>query len=147
MDGESQLAELADKLREIPKRASEQIAREAAPELEAEARSTADAGTDAYGQPWARTKDGRAPLENVRGAIHAVVSGTSTAVVTLILRGHYVFHHRGIGKGKGKREAKAGTPARPILPDPRKREVPEGMLDIIRQAAARARARLLGGGS
>lgn len=146
MDGEEQLRELAASLRAAPKRLGQEIALEAAPLLQAEVRGTASAGEDPYGKAWAPTKDGKPPLEHVGSAIHAVVSGTTAAVVTLILHGHYVFHQRGVGKGKGKPDAKRGTPARQILPDPRKGELPEGMLAVIRKAAATVRERLLSGG-
>lgn len=146
-DDLAQLDELAAGLRALEKGASKAIAEEALPDVLEEVRATADAGTTPDGQPWAPTREGKRALPGAGAAITAIVSGASEAVITLILRGKYVFHHRGIGKGKGKAEAKSGTPARRILPDPRKDGVPPRIVEILQRTAARVVAERLRGGS
>lgn len=146
MEAEDQIRELAERLRSV-KSSSYAIATAAAPELEAAARETATSGTDASGAAWAATKAGGKALAGAAGAISAVVSGSTVAVVTLILRGKYVFHQRGIGKGKGKPDAKAGTPAREVLPDVRRDGVPPKMLAILARVAQRVTAGIMGGRS
>lgn len=141
MDGELRaLDTLAEKLRELDD-VGVAIATEARAEVEAAARATAAAGTAPDGSAWKPTKEGGKPLAGAAGAISAVVSGTTRAVITLILRGHYVVHHF------GRKGAKKGTglPAREILPDPRKGNVPQAITDAIRNAAQRVLARTVGG--
>lgn len=59
------LAELAKKLRELPKTLAAQVTEAAAPALTDLASSTFNAGTDPYGVPWAPSKDGsRVELED-----------------------------------------------------------------------------------
>lgn len=116
------------------------IATEARADVESAARAPAAAGTAPDGTPWAPKKDGGKPLAGAAAAISAVVSGTSQAVITLILRGRYVVHNFGRKATKG-----GGLPARPILPDPRKGDVPTAITDAIRAATARVLARRFGG--
>lgn len=127
------LETLSENLRRLD-RIGVEIAEGARPRIEEAARATARAGTDAYGNAWEPKKDGGRPLANAASAISAEVSGVSKAVVTLILRGHHVFHHR----GKGRRH-------RPILPS-HAEGLPSSMTDAIREAAGRVVARAMGGG-
>lgn len=101
------------------------VASDVAPELEKAARASAAAGGTPEGAAWKRTREGTAPLRNAAAAIRAEVSGTNTAVVTLILRGHHVFHHYG--------SKKRGLPKREILP--KAEELPEAWRKVIEKAA------------
>ena len=111
--------------------ASGAIAREARADVEAAARATAEAGTAPDGAAWKPRKDGGRPLANAAAAITAVVSGTTKAVITLVIKGHYVFHNFGT-----KRE-----PKRQILPDAKKGLVPAKITEAVRAAARRVVAR------
>lgn len=130
MDGE--LDQIIEQLRTLDG-VGVAIAEEARPELLAEARRTADAGTTPDGAPWAPKKDGGRALPNAAAAITAVVSGATSAVITLILRAPYTYFHR--AKAKGRR--------RQILPAPAN-GIPQGMHDAIARAAARVTARVMG---
>lgn len=126
------LDDLIERLRTLDKAGTE-IAIEARPGLEQIAKETAAAGTTPEGETWTPTRDGRRALPNAASAIKAIVSGTTTAVVTLVLSGVYVYHHG----AKGKRR-------RPILPT-LKDGLPPRMLTTVREAAARVAARAMGG--
>ncbi len=109
------------------------IATDALPAVLAAARATAAAGTTPEGEAWAPTKaDGKPALPNAAGAISAVVSGMTKAVITLVLKGVYVFHQR--SKSKGKK----GLPRREILPMV---DVPEAIASAIRASVQRVVAR------
>lgn len=114
------------------------IAEDALPAVLKAAQATAAAGTTADGSAWAPKKDGGAALPNAASAITAVVSGTTKAVITLILRGVYVFHQR--SKSKGKK----GLPRREILPVD---SLPAAIADEIKASAKRVIARHMGGRS
>lgn len=114
------------------------IAEEALPEVVKEAKATAAAGTDAYGTAWAPTKDGKPPLAHAAANISGVVSGSSKAVITLIVAGYqYRFHQEGAGKR---------LPKRAILPE-EENGTPPRMAAAIAAAAQRVVARRLGGGT
>lgn len=85
-------------------RMPEEVAREAAPLVEAAVRRTASAGTTPLGIPWRPTKRGGKPLAHASEHVTATARGRFV-VVTLAC--HDVFHHRG-----GKR-----LPRRQIIPD------------------------------
>jgi hypothetical protein len=115
------LVDLSARLREIAERASRVTAELAAPDVEKAARGTARAGTSPEGSPWTPTQAGNAPLRRAADAISVTVSGVTVAVVTLVLRGYHVFHHRGVGKAGGIKKSRStakggGIPKRPILP-------------------------------
>lgn len=131
MDAElGQLDALVERLRAVDQ-VGAAIATEARARLEAEARATASAGTSPEGESWEPTKkDKRRALPRAADAITAVVSGTTKAVVTLILKAPYVYHQK----------------TRPILPDP-KMGLPPRYRAILRDAAARVVARAIGGRS
>lgn len=134
MDAElGQLDALADRLRAVD-RVGVEIAETALPEVLDEARRTAAAGTTPDGAAWPTKKDGGRALPNAAGAITATVSGLSTAVLVLVLRGGSIFHH--LAKGKGYR--------RQVLFDPAN-GVPERMRSAIERAAARVVGRVMGG--
>lgn len=112
------------------------IAEDARADIEAEAKRTAAAGTTPYGEAWQPTKSGKRPLENAASKVSAVVSGVTTAVITLVLRGVEVFHDAAKGKS---------LPRRQILPTPG--EVPARMKEIIARSAKKIVARRMGGHS
>lgn len=133
MDDLAKLDDLVANLRRIDA-AGVAIAEEARPAILEEARRTAAAGTAPDGTPWAPTKDGRKALPNAASAISAVVSGSTVAVITLVLRGAYVFHSAMKGKGR-----------RPILPS-LKDGLPDKYEAILRAAAKKVFSRVLQGG-
>ncbi len=137
MDGEEQLDALADKLEGL-ETVGLAIATEAVAGVQAEARATAAAGTTPAGNSWAPNKDGSAPLEHAAGAIRAVVSGSTKAVITLIVSGVYVFHQR--SKSRGKK----GLPRRELVD---LEDVPQPIVATIAAAAKRVIERRMLGGS
>lgn len=141
MAGEDQLDELVARLRRLDG-VSLDIATEARAEVLAIAQASASSGTTPDGEAWAPTKaDGRGALPGAAGAVTAVVSGTTKALITLVLSGVYVFHQR--SKSKGKK----GLPRRGILPQLDKGDpLPDAMSKAIAAAAVRVRDRVMGGG-
>lgn len=137
MDGDEQLAELEASLRRFDA-VGAAIATEALPAVLGAVQATAAAGTDPAGVPWAPTKDGRAALPHAASAVRAIVSGTTKALLTLIVGGPYVFHQR--SKSKGKK----GLPRRAILPT-LEEGLPPAVTDAIGTAAARVVGRSIGG--
>jgi hypothetical protein len=131
-----QLDALADRLEAFDK-IGVAIANDAVAGVELEARKTASAGTTPEGTAWQPNKDGSAPLEHASSAIRAVVSGTTKAVITLVLSGVYVFHQR--SKSRGKK----GLPRREIL---QLDGVPPAIVDVIATSAHRIVARAATGG-
>jgi hypothetical protein len=125
-----QLSDLSRRLRELDG-VGVAIAEEARPAIEAAVRATAAAGTTPDGAAWKpRKADGKRALEHAADAISVVVSGTRQAVLTMVLRGPYVFHQK----------------KRPILPGD-KTGIPSRMMEIVRDAAKRVVARKVRGGS
>jgi hypothetical protein len=132
---EARLAALSARLRGM-KSVSGEIAAAAAPGVALEARRTANEGTTPTGEPWeGRKSDGAAPLKNASGAISAVVSGTTEGVLTLVLKGHHIFHQRGTKR----------VPKRQILPT-LEDGLPKRMRAELEKAAGEVIARKLGGG-
>jgi hypothetical protein len=119
-----ELRAIAERLRAIDEVGFD-IAADAAPELEKAARASAAAGGTPEGQAWKPTRSGDAPLKNAAGAITAIVSGTNEAVITLVLRGHHVFHHYGSKARK--------LPKREIFP--KADEFPKAWREVIAKAA------------
>lgn len=126
------LDDIIERLRAVDQLGAE-VAVEVRPELEQLAQETAAAGTTPGGDAWATTRDGRRALPNAARAIKAIVSGTTKAVVTLVLSGPYVYHHG--AKGKRRRQ---------ILPSLQD-GIPKPMVDAVQAAASRVVARLFGG--
>lgn len=140
MDGDlTPLDELAARLEDLDK-VGGKIATNARPGVERVARATAAAGTTPDGETWApRKKGGGKPLADAASAITVVVSGTTRAVLTLVLSGVYVYHHRSKTKSKTK-----GLPRRVILPEPGD-DLPSGIVSEIQKSAKSVLERLLGG--
>lgn len=110
------------------------IATDALPGVLDAARKTAASGAAPDGTAWAPTKDGRAALPKAAAAISAVVSGTTKAVLTLVVSGVYVFHQR--SKSKGKK----GLPRREILPVD---SLPDSIVEAVQASASRVIGRRL----
>ncbi len=128
MADESSLAGLISNLRKLDK-VGTQIAESALPGVLQAAKATAAAGKAPDGSPWPQTKeDGRQALPGAADAISAVVSGATKAVLTLVLKGVYVYHQR--SKSKGQK----GLPRREILPVD---SLPTTILDALHAAARR----------
>lgn len=136
MDGESQLDTLMARLRAVDQ-IGHAIATGARAGVERVVRATAAAGTTPDGEAWAPTKEGDKALPNAAAAISVVVSGTTKAVLTMVLRPPYVFHQR--SKSKGKK----GLPRRVVLPEA-ENGVPAAIADEIEQSAKRELARAMG---
>lgn len=131
------LDQLVDRLRTLD-RAGVAIAEEARADVEGAIKATASAGTAPDGTPWAPKKDGGGqPLRGAAAAVRAFVSGSSQAVITLVIRGRYVIHQFGRKSAKG-----GGLPARPILPT--RGDVPPSVAKAIADAARRVASRALG---
>lgn len=136
----AQLDRLAAQLRAFD-RVGFAIAEDAMPAVLAAAKATAAAATDPNGQAWAPTKDGRAALPKAAGAITATVSGTTKAVITLILPFPYRFH-----QGSKNKSAKKGLPRRVVLPN-EDTGLPDSIRDAIKASAVKIVKRTLGGGA
>jgi hypothetical protein len=109
-----------------------EVAKEAAPVLEAEARASADAGVTPDGQAWPEKKGGGRALAEAASAIAGRAAG---AAILLTLKGVYVLHSRGKGH----------APRRQILPDGGA-GLPANIAAALNKAAAKAFARVMGGG-
>jgi hypothetical protein len=107
----------------------EDVARRAAPLVEAAIQKTAAAGTTPLGQEWKRTKKGTRPLQHAASRISARATGR---LVLVTLTGPDVFHHRG-----SKR-----NPRRQVLPDGA--STPKAVYEACIEAARRV-FRELGG--
>lgn len=84
-----------------------EIAKAAAPRLEAIAKQRAAAGVDPSGSAWKpRKKDGGRALANAEAHVHAEASGN---IVALVVDGAEYFHQ--------KAKADASLPQRKIIPD------------------------------
>ncbi len=136
MSDESQLDGLIERLRKLDG-VGVAIAEAALPAVLEASRATASSGTAPDGTAWQPRKDGSAALVNASAAISAVVSGSSRAVITLILKAPYVFHQ--LSKNKS---TKTGLPRREILSVD---DVPAPIVEAIQSAARRVITRSLGG--
>ena len=129
MDGNAQVDAWIAKLRAYGRDATTATAAEAAPLVERELKSTASAGVTPEGDTWAPTKSGKAPLQHAAAYVKCMATG---AALRLVVTGHYVFHHRGVGKT---------TPRRPLLPDG---DIPPGIAKAIQTGAERVFRRMVG---
>lgn len=110
--------------------AGEQIAKEAAPLVEAALKKTAAAGESPDGKPWIPTKDGREPLAHAADAIEVKALGETVVVK---VKGHHVFHQRGTGR----------LPKRPIIPEGGA-TIPEVVRGAMLEASHRVFERVMG---
>lgn len=129
MSGDQELATYAASLRAAGAGAVEEVARAAAPGVEAAIKATAAAGTDPGGGTWPTRKDGSRALPN---AAESVATEAAGGVIITRLTGGEVYHHR----SKGKRP-------RRILPDSGA-GIPVRVADAIKEAASRVLSRLTG---
>lgn len=84
-----------------------EIAKRAAPRIEAIAKKTAAAGTDPSGNAWKqRKKDGTRPLEHAAERVHAEANGN---IVTLVVDGPEYWHQ--------KAAPDASLPRRKVIPN------------------------------
>lgn len=105
----------------LPKRA-EPVLRRA---VESDTKSNAAKGKDPDGNPWRRSKDGRAVLQNAAKAISVSVS---SAVILITVTGRHARHHLGIVRGTGSK----GERARRIIPTS---EIPKTTTRAMERAA------------
>jgi hypothetical protein len=87
-----------------------QALRDCAAEIDRLLAGTIAAGTDAYGEPWTLTQDGRVPLRDAADAVSVTLVGSA---IRVDLSGVEVLHHVGAARGYG-----GGTiMRRPIIPE------------------------------
>lgn len=108
----------------------DEVAREAAPLVDAAIKRTARAGVTPLGAPWKSKKDGGAPLVNAAAAITTRALGR---IVAVTLTGPTVFHHLGLG----------GKPRRQVIPDGV--SIPPGVKEAAIEAARRVFRRITRG--
>lgn len=106
-----------------------EVAREAAPQVEAVVRRSAAAGTSVEGKAWPPKRDGSRALPDAASAITAAAVGT-TVVVTL--KGPYVFHNSAAGKDRRRILPETGAGIPPVL------------ARVLAEASARVFARRMG---
>lgn len=111
-----------------------EVARVAAPMLEAHVRSEVSAGRDPTGKAWPAKKDGTRPLVNAAKAVHAEASGN---LVTLVVDGVEYFHQTA-------KEDGASPPRRRMIPGPGD-AIPRGYQDVLDEAREEVGRRLMGG--
>lgn len=129
---EGLLRALSARLRRLGRLPAE-LAKEAAPDVEAAIRATAAAGTTPDGVAWApRKTDGGRALANAAQAVTAKADGASVRVT---VRGIEARHHLGRVRGGVKRQ---------ILPDGGA-GIPDKIGAVCVAAAKRAFARIMGG--
>jgi hypothetical protein len=122
MSGLASVDAMSAKLKAMgnPERVASRVAEVAAPLVDAAIKRTAAAGTTPDGNPWAPTKDGKRPLENVVSQITTSAAGPT---ITTTLTGPAAFHSKGLGH----------SPRRQVLPDTG--NVPPAVEDALNQAA------------
>lgn len=103
-------------------------AKEARPLIEAEARRTAAAGTDPYGEAWAPKNDGARALPAAADAIRVTTAGP--AVVTKVLRGAAI-QNQIASQGSGSRYGRTVIPSGD-------RPLPAGYVVALQEGARRA---------
>lgn len=103
-----------------------EVAREAAPQVEAVVRRSAAAGTTVEGKPWPPTRAGARALPDAASAVTAAAVGTT---IVVSLKGPYVFHN-----------SAAGPDRRRILPE-EDGGVPPAIARVLLEASARVFAR------
>jgi hypothetical protein len=107
-----------------------EVAREAAPQVEAVVRRSAAAGMSVEGKPWPPKRDGSRALPDAASAITAAAVGPSVVVT---LKGPYVFHNSADGADR-----------RRILPETGA-GVPAALSRVLIDASERVFARRMGG--
>ncbi len=99
------LAKFSADLRRLPTVVAQKIAAAAAPALTAEARTTFDAGEDAYGGSWVPREDGtRATLKKsgaLASKIHYIAIGTKLRVALGVAYAKYVIGRRPVFPKQG----------------------------------------------
>lgn len=110
-----------------------EIAKEAAPGVEAAVKKTAAAGTDPYGKAWAEKKAGGRAMPKAADHVTARAAG---ATIGIKLKGPDVFHNGASGKTEERRQ---------VIPDGAG-GIPDGVSKAITEAGARVFARIVGGG-
>ncbi|MDQ2782611.1 MAG: hypothetical protein M3Y26_08790 [Actinomycetota bacterium] len=110
-DADAYLTAMAAQLRGLRDVATE-VAREAAPAVEAVIRRSAAAGTSVEGAPWPPKRDGSRALPDAAKNITAASVGT-TVIVTLT--GPYVFHNSADGPDRRRILPEEGAPLAPAL--------------------------------
>lgn len=130
------IQDLIDELESLGTSA-EEIAREAAPEIEKALKAKTAAGVDINGKSFAATKEGRA-YTNVASAISVTSSGTSI-VTSLSSPSNGAFFQNRMSGDKDNR------PRRQVLPITKDDPEPKEAMEVIERVIERVRARKLGG--
>jgi len=107
----------------------EELARLAAPVIEAAAKKNVAAGLDPEGKPWKAKKDGSQALKNAADHVSATASGT---VVELVVEGVETYHQRFKEDG--------AHPRRQLIPDEGD-PIPSYIADALDSVLEQARPR------
>lgn len=121
--GDESLRLMIARLRAFGAGAPEAVAREAAPLVETEAKKTAAAGTDPYGDAWPPKLDGTRALPNAAEFVTAHALGP---VVQIKVTGGYAIQH--VLRGKTRRA---------VIPEAAK-GIPKPIADALKEGATRA---------
>ena len=128
-DADAAMGAFIEKLRRFGAEGLDLAAREAQPLVEAEAKRTAGAGTDPYGEPWRPTKAGARAIPNAAGAVEVIVRGA-----TLTTRAHGGAAIQNVLSDKNRRQ---------VIPDAY-RGLPPGYREALQEGARRAFRKLVG---
>jgi hypothetical protein len=123
MSGEDPLIAMIAKLRAFGKTALEDVAKEAAPLVEAALKETAAAGTTPNGEQWKPRKDGSRAMPDAADSISATAQGKRVVVKTS--RGHAINNNLREGR------------RRQVIPS-RKEATPKIVVDALEEGARRA---------
>lgn len=127
-DGDAALAEMIARIQGFGKDATTDAAREAAPLIEAEAKRTAAAGTDPYGEPLLPKRDGTPALANAAKNVTAKAGGPT---IRISITGPYAIHF--FKKVDQRRVVPSGD-----------RPMPKGYVEALKEGARRAFAKAMG---
>ena len=116
------------------KDAPQQVAKEAAPLIEAAVRQRVASGIDADGKAWASKKDGSKALVGVKKDISVTATG---GLIVVKLTGNAAWHQRSRGRTDSR-------PQRKILLDAGAK-IPDEIAQAVVTAGNRVLARMLGG--
>lgn len=128
-EGGAALDAFAARLRALGAAGLPAVAREAVPLVQLEARATAAAGTDPYGQAWRPRRDGSRAIPEAAAAVDVVARGP--VVVVRVARGAAIQNQ--LSESVGRR----------VIPDAM-RGIPPRILAALEEAAKRVFLKAMG---